>query len=677
MKSFKLLLWVAMIFVALGIESTFAQFAPPARVINYQGRLVDFQGNIVHDTLSITFSIYNIPEEGAPLWTETHHSVVVWGGVYNVLLGSLSPDGIPDTAFNEGGERWLGVQIGSNSEMRPRQPLVSVPSALNSNMLDGKHADQFLCSDRADTMGGCAPDIPFLTVINECAGDGILGMTNGGNGVKGWGKGTSSYGGYFVSDNFQGLYAQGGGGNEAAYLDGDVTITGQVYVTDTTPSISPGTGALVVEGGVGVGDNLNVAHNIIGSGLKVVGPGQMGPDGQHVAYFENTDGGNEDGVAIKLRKENTSSDNHFMTFYRGSATSNTVAGRIEGFTYPDDAMSLPPMPDFKKMFDLTGMFDPGKMFELTNWSPGKMPWGFSLLSDWDIDIDVDWDLDVDIDIDWPSIGFNPGIIPELTKIDGKIPWFDFLGFSAMQTAARKELQPLICWALDNGYENLITADPFDLMLAVVILDEQNKCNHGGVTYASGGADYAEWLPKLDPEEKMSFSQLVGVHDGKVSKTTAGTDQIMAVSVNPVVVGNMPPKGEESGYVKVGFLGQVRVLVRGSVEMGDYIVPSGNDDGTGIAVSPEDLRLAHVSQVLGRAWSASTNDRMNLINVLIGTKTNELVEILEQQQEKIQQLESRLESLAELESRVEKLEALLSQEGPDHRTTMVTEESKSK
>ena len=105
--------------VILGVESTFAQsFLPPPSIINYQGRLADFQGNIVHDTLSITFSIYDVSDN--LLWTETHPSVVVWGGVYNVLLGSLDP--IPDTAFKEGEERWLGVQIGSNSEMRPRQP---------------------------------------------------------------------------------------------------------------------------------------------------------------------------------------------------------------------------------------------------------------------------------------------------------------------------------------------------------------------------------------------------------------------------------------------------------------------------------------------------------------------------------------------------------------------------
>ena len=38
-------------------------------------------------------------------------------------------------------------------------------------------------------------------------------------------------------------------------------------------------------------------------------------------------------------------------------------------------------------------------------------------------------------------------------------------------------------------------------------------NNIGVTYESGSADYAEWLPKLNPNEKFGVADIVGVHGG--------------------------------------------------------------------------------------------------------------------------------------------------------------------
>ena len=38
----------------------------------------------------------------------------------------------------------------------------------------------------------------------------------------------------------------------------------------------------------------------------------------------------------------------------------------------------------------------------------------------------------------------------------------------------------------------------------------------GVAYESGGADYAEWLKKADPNEVLSFGDVVGVKAGIIS-----------------------------------------------------------------------------------------------------------------------------------------------------------------
>jgi hypothetical protein len=58
--------------------------------INYQGYLTDAQGEPINGTVEMVFSIYDVPKEGTPLWTETQ-SVQVVAGVYNVLLGAKSP----------------------------------------------------------------------------------------------------------------------------------------------------------------------------------------------------------------------------------------------------------------------------------------------------------------------------------------------------------------------------------------------------------------------------------------------------------------------------------------------------------------------------------------------------------------------------------------------------------
>ena len=58
-----------------------------------------------------------------------------------------------------------------------------------------------------------------------------------------------------------------------------------------------------------------------------------------------------------------------------------------------------------------------------------------------------------------------------------------------------------------------------------------------------------------------------------------------VSTNPGVLGNMPDDNELWKYEKVAFMGQVPTMVRGVVN-GDFIIPSGLHDGTGIGVSSE-------------------------------------------------------------------------------------------
>ncbi|TGV04744.1 hypothetical protein [Flavivirga rizhaonensis] len=157
-------------------------------------------------------------------------------------------------------------------------------------------------------------------------------------------------------------------------------------------------------------------------------------------------------------------------------------------------------------------------------------------------------------------------------------------------------------------------------------------NNVGVSYESGGADYAEWLEKENRTEIFAKGDIVGVKGGKISKNTDEAHHIMVISTNPIVLGNMI-KEHEDNFEKVAFLGQVPVRVVGKVNIGDYILPSGNNDGTGIAVSPKNMEVNDYRSILGVAWEASRNEAFGYINVAIGINTNDLaLKVLEQEKE---------------------------------------------
>jgi len=102
--------------------------------INYQGKLTTAAGGCVNDTVQMTFSIYpdTLPGTTAD-WTETQMQVVVKDGIFDVLLGSVTP--LPASLF-DGNAKYLGVQVESDPEMRPLKPMVSVAYAFRSEWAD-------------------------------------------------------------------------------------------------------------------------------------------------------------------------------------------------------------------------------------------------------------------------------------------------------------------------------------------------------------------------------------------------------------------------------------------------------------------------------------------------------------------------------------------------------------
>lgn len=104
-----------------------AAFSQVPTVISYQGKLMESSGIPVADgPCQMTFAIYDAETGGSQLWTEANPSVQVKGGLFSVLLGSVTPF---TAGLFDGPDRWFGVSIGDAAELSPRQKIASAAFA--------------------------------------------------------------------------------------------------------------------------------------------------------------------------------------------------------------------------------------------------------------------------------------------------------------------------------------------------------------------------------------------------------------------------------------------------------------------------------------------------------------------------------------------------------------------
>ena len=113
--------FVLSLVAGLGAQAAAAVPAP----LTHQGRLLDASGAPITASQIFIYKIYDAATAGTVLWTETL-TVPLDQGYFSVQLGLMSP--ISD-ALLAGGDRYLGIQVGTDPEMTPREQLGSVPYA--------------------------------------------------------------------------------------------------------------------------------------------------------------------------------------------------------------------------------------------------------------------------------------------------------------------------------------------------------------------------------------------------------------------------------------------------------------------------------------------------------------------------------------------------------------------
>lgn len=143
--------------------------------IPIQGRLTDAAGNPLDGTYTVVFSLYEVATGGTAICSQTR-SVTVVEGLFSDYL---------DNCYNvlTGQKVWLGVKVGTDDEMTPRQVILAVPYALA--LVPGatiiSDIDGVLEVESLGTPG----DYDAFLAYADGTGEAVSGMATGGSGVYG------------------------------------------------------------------------------------------------------------------------------------------------------------------------------------------------------------------------------------------------------------------------------------------------------------------------------------------------------------------------------------------------------------------------------------------------------------------------------------------------------------
>ncbi len=412
------------------------------------------------------------------------------------------------------------------------------------------------------------------------------------------------------------------------------TVTDMLVVTDeVSPDPIPRFGSLAdvrglfvadsiaIRGGVDIGGNLKVHgdsvvvdHHLVVGGMSkfrgqvTINANVTGGEADYDAYPLRVEGSDQ-GIAIKVNQGTPSNSNNFVTFFDNN---NTVRGRIEGETSGELATNPEYIFD-QVIFASDFLINSGSLIAAT----AEL-----------VQAGVD-QVAADVSIT-TCVGAGVGIGGVAVAVEC-LPIASLIGASITDIICKLANEVI---AIANEAEAIANPIAYNVF----------KFTQIGVTYQSGAGDYAEWLPKDNLSDKFYPGDLVAVKAGKISHNTVNAENIMVVSSNPIVLGNMPEEELKATYEKVAFMGQVPVKVRGIVKEGDYILPSGNNDGFGIAKSPESLVAADYQKIVGIAWSSSNSTQLNYVNVAVGINANDVTRLVVKQANEIDELKTRLNKI---------------------------------
>lgn len=137
----------------------------------------------------------------------------------------------------------------------------------------------------------------------------------------------------------------------------------------------------------------------------------------------------------------------------------------------------------------------------------------------------------------------------------------------------------------------------------------------GVTLGSGSGDNAEWYQAaIASDLPFREGEVVGLYGDKIARRTDSADTCGIISRRCITVGSLPrdPSIQSMGDT-VAFVGRVPIRVRGAVNVGDALIPSGRNDGTAMAHA-QSTAVARIVGTAERACSAIDADSDGVASV---------------------------------------------------------------
>lgn len=555
-------------------------------IMAYEGHITDSEGRALPDgRYDFQFAIYTRLEAGPPIWVEEHQSVEVIGGFVQLILGRGSDPRPLDLPFDK--PYYLGISFGDQPEMAPRMELTASAFAFRARIADEVPDASITDEKIANVSWKKITDIP-------ADADGVMTVTGAGDSWSLRGNiktqppadflGTTDFNDLvFKTDNTERVRLGKEGHTHVAnhIIMQDDNAIGTAVITETTPE------SVTYEMRESIifdedGNDIDVMGADVGIGTKE--PKcllHVKGEGRYATATSNA-------TEPLMTGKSVSEDNHIALF-ENTQNGDGIAIMVNAGTpgYSNNFVTF-----LNSSEQIVGRIEGETTGELHSGN-----WEFI----------------------WNTILFAL----DVTTLEG---------------------EKIGAYAQGDDKEGGAINTQIVQKIAVYLEWEINRLLSVGVAYNSSAGDYAEYLPRQMADEAIGPGDIVGVYGGRVTKSTKHAEQLFPISSMPIVLGNMPPQSEEHLYEKVAFMGQVLVKVSGPVEEGDYIIPSGLDDGTGIAVSPEMMTAEEYTKVVGRAWSASDDPSTKPINVAIGLNSGDVAKFVSRQNEEMRATRLELDAL---------------------------------
>ena len=270
-KNSKNLMILFAIAVLVSLTVGIVSAAPVTQNITYQGKLMDAAGNPLTGPLNIWFRLYSSFSGGSPLASNYQSQVQAINGLFTTPVTF-------DSSFFDGQALWLGVTVGNDAEMTPRQEIRPVPYALG---LRPWVAGASFTTNQAGTLNSPLSGVNVSTLYDFNPGVTVMTTGAGSAGISSTTISNYSYGVSAVTsgDHSDALYAKTSG-TESNGLE--------------VSAYGPSSNAILAFSG---GDSVNAVNaGTSGSGSPAVRAIASGPGSHGIDSF--TTGKNSNGVNV-------------------------------------------------------------------------------------------------------------------------------------------------------------------------------------------------------------------------------------------------------------------------------------------------------------------------------------------------------------------------------------------